>query len=195
VQRISDFLVDLVEEGGEKFSVEDLLVAFKTRIYGLVFLLFGLPNILPLPGLPILCGLILFFVSVQLFFGSATPWLPPQLLKVQISKQKLAFVVHKAIPYIWKIERFARIDGGFLLEKTGKKIIALVVSVLALTLIVIPIPWVGSMPQGVAVVLLGLGMIENNSIIVTLGYVFSFIAFCVVFSILYALWFGVGLLF
>jgi hypothetical protein len=195
VQRTSDFLVELVEGGAQKISVQELLIAFKTRAYGLVFLLFGLPNILPIPGLPVLCGIILLFVSVQLIFGNLTPWLPFWLLRVEIQRAKLAFVVHKAIPYIWKIERFSRTRFTGLLHHTSQRLIGLVVAFLAVSLIVIPIPWVGSMPQGVAIVLLGLGMLENDGLILLIGCVFAALATLVVFSIIYALYFGVGLLF
>jgi hypothetical protein len=44
--------------------------AFGNRAFGILFLLFGLPNCFPMPpGMPVLCGIVVMVVSVQMLRG------------------------------------------------------------------------------------------------------------------------------
>jgi hypothetical protein len=197
--RTSEFLVNLIDKPNEKsnldISIGTLISSMGGKAYGLIFLLFGLPNILPLPGLPILCGFILFIFGVQLFIRAPSPWMPRTISDRGISKQKLALIINKVFPFIVKLEAISRPRFSLLASDEILRIIGLIVSILAISLIIIPIPWVGSMPQGFAIAILGIGMVERDGLIITIGLIFAGIASLAITAIGFALIKSYGLLF
>jgi hypothetical protein len=197
--RTSDFLVSLVDiPTGEKprnLSIGEITAKLGGKAYGFLLLLFGLPNLLPIPGLPILCGLVLLFIGWQLMMRSPVLWLPSMLSEKEVSRQKLAGIIHKAFPLIVKLENLSRSRLGFMATDEMMRIIGIIVVALAISLIIVPIPFVGSMPQGLAVVFLGLGMVERDGLIISIGLVLAAVAASVVSAIGFYFIKGFGLLF
>jgi hypothetical protein len=195
-KRTSDFLVNLVHaRQSENLAIGEIIKLAGSRAYGFLLIIFGLPNILPIPGLPVLCGLILFFVGIQLVLRNPVVWMPAMVTEREISTQKLAQVIKKAFPLIEKIEKFARPRLDIMVRDEIVRIIGIIVTALAFSLIIVPIPFVGSMPQGIAIVLLGLGLIERDGVIIAFGFVFSAIATAVITGIGFAIVKGWGILF
>ncbi len=179
----------------KEVSVGELIAALRNRAFGMSLILFGLPNILPIPGLPIICGLVLAILALQIAFGRETPWLPQGISARRISRSKLNGILSRALPWIKKIERFSRPRYAIATSALVRRVVGGTVFLLAILLIVMPIPWIGSMPQGVAIILFGLGIAERDGILIASGFVFSAIAALIGAGIAFALWYGANILF
>ncbi|MEI8145920.1 MAG: exopolysaccharide biosynthesis protein [Alphaproteobacteria bacterium] len=176
-------------------TVGELLSALGARAFGLTLILFGLPNLLPVPGLPILTGLVLALLALQILLGRNTLWLPSRLAAAQISRPTLANLVSRALPLIERAERFCRPRFAIAAGPTARRVVGGTVLLLAILLVIVPIPWIGSLPQGLSICALGLGLAERDGIVVIAGFALSAIAGLCAAGITYAIYAGALLIF
>jgi hypothetical protein len=198
-QRTSDYLVNLVHGPEAKLhptlTIGSLMHSMGGKAYGLLFIVLGLPNILPIPGLPILCGLVLLFIGVQLAIRAPSPWLPRALSEREISRASLASVIKRLFTWVVRLENISKPRFSLMASDEILRLIGIIVALLAISLIIIPIPWVGSMPQGLAISILGIGMVERDGIVISIGFVLAAIASLTITAIGFALIKSYGLLF
>jgi len=157
-------------------TVGDLLASLRSRAFGLSLILFGLPNLLPIPGLPILTGIVLLLLALQIVVGREVPWLPARIAGTTLPRARLTQVVNRTLPLLRRIETVTRPRFALAAGPTARRLVGLAVLVLAVLLIIVPIPWIGSMPQGLALCVLGLGLTERDGVLVTAGFVLAAIA-------------------
>lgn len=168
--RISAVLEMLADaRGGNRLSVREIVDVLGERGFAIFVVLLGLPNIIPMvPPIPLLCGLLIGFVSLQMMLGRRTPWLPQALLAKDISRADVRRIVGRLIPWIVRVEqvckpRLALFDG----ELAGR-LIGCVLLVLAAGLLVAA-PIIGQIPLGIAICLIGLGIVERDGVVVLAG--------------------------
>lgn len=157
-------------------TVGDLLASLRSRAFGLSLILFGLPNLLPIPGLPILTGIVLVLLALQIVWGRDVPWLPPRIAGAKLPRERLSAVVSRTLPLLRRIETVTRPRFALAAGPAARRVVGLAVLVLAVLLIIVPIPWIGSMPQGLALCVLGLGLTERDGVLVTAGFLLAAIA-------------------
>lgn len=157
-------------------SVGDLMASLRNRAFGLSLILFGLPNLLPIPGLPIVTGLVLVVLAVQIIAGRDAPWLPDRIARASLSRERFFAVVDRTLPLLARIEAWTRPRFGFAAGPTASRAVGFAVLVLAILLIIVPVPWIGSMPQGLALCVFGLGLTERDGLLVIAGFVLAAIA-------------------
>ncbi len=146
-----------------------IVSALKDRAYALLVVLLGLPNCLPMPPpIPLICGLVLAFVAAQMLAGRSMPWLPRALLAKSIGKPDLSRAVSRAVPLLTRLERFSRPRLTVLGGTVAIPILGLLILVLALGLIVAA-PFIGQIPLGLAVCLVGLGLVERDGLFIIAG--------------------------
>lgn len=167
--RTSHLLVAIAALPGPRVPIGDIVAALRDRAYALLVVLLGLPNCLPMPPpIPLVCGLVLAFVAVQMLAGRTTPWLPQRLLARSIGQAELTRAVARALPPLIRLERFSRprltmLGGRFAIPALG-----VVLLVLALGLVVAA-PFIGQIPLGLAVCLVGLGLVERDGVLIIAG--------------------------
>ncbi|WP_332685047.1 exopolysaccharide biosynthesis protein [Bosea sp. (in: a-proteobacteria)] len=185
--RTSGLLLALAGLPGPRIAVGDIVAALRDRAYALLVVLLGLPNCLPMPPpIPLVCGLVLAFVAAQMLMGRATPWLPKRLLRRSIGQADLARAVHRALPPLIRLERFSRprltmLGGRFALPVLGGLLL-----ILALGLIVAA-PFIGQIPLGLAVCLVGLGLVERDGVVIIAGAVVGAVGLALSAGFAYAL--------
>ncbi|KFC67614.1 Exopolysaccharide synthesis, ExoD [Bosea sp. LC85] len=154
---------------GERIPVGTIVAALKDRTYALLVVLLGLPNCLPMPPpIPLVCGLVLAFVAAQMLAGRAMPWLPEGLLGKTIGKPELAKAVSRALPPLVRLERISRPRLTMLGGTVAIPILGLLILILALGLVV-SAPFIGQIPLGLAVCLVGLGLVERDGLFIIAG--------------------------
>jgi hypothetical protein len=169
--RISDVLRALVEGAGPTLSVREIVDALGGRAFAVLVALLGVPNSIPMvPPIPFICGLLLASVAVQILLGWQAPWLPRRLLDRHIARAEARRAVERALPWIEKLERFSRPRLTFLDSDIGWRVVGGVLFVLALGLIVAA-PIVGQIPLGIAVLLIGFGLVERDGAVIIAGAV------------------------
>lgn len=181
ILQIHEILADLLEARGSESrladqpSVDDIISALGSRSFGIVLVLFGLPNLLPVPGLPILCGFIIGIIAFQMTIGKDHLLLPRWVGQRRLKRNDLARVVQKATPTLRKVESLMQPRLLALTTLTMSRVIGVVLLVLAVALMA-PIPFFGGIAPGFAVILLGLGLAERDGFFVVAGTVASVFA-------------------
>lgn len=167
--RTSDVLTVLAAQETDRLTVGDIVTVLRDRAFALLVVLLGLPNCLPMPPpIPLICGLLLALVAAQIAAGMSAPWLPRSLLGRSIARSDLQRAVARAVPLLRRLERWSRPRMRVFENEVGMRAMGLLLLALALVLIVAA-PIVGQIPLGLAVSLMGLGLVERDGIVVMAG--------------------------
>jgi hypothetical protein len=168
--RTSDTLPALAVAGeGPGITLRAILKTLGERGFALLIVGLGLPNCLPMPPpIPLLCGLLLIFVALQMVLGWATPWLPGFLLEKTVSRATLSNFIERAMPWVDRLERFAKPRLSLFDSRLAFRLVGSALMVFSLAL-VFAAPFIGQVPLGLAVVLIGLGLVERDGLLVLGG--------------------------
>lgn len=168
--RTSDTLPALALAGvGPQISVRSIISTLGERGFALLVVGLGLPNCLPMPPpIPLICGLLLIFVAFQMVVGWKSPWLPRFILDKTVSRATMASFIERALPWVQKLERFAKPRLGILDHHIAFRLIGSALMVFSVAL-VFAAPFIGQVPLGVSVVLIGLGLVERDGVLVLAG--------------------------
>ena len=159
----------LAAQPQERLTVEDIVGVLRDRAFAFLVVLLGLPNCLPMPPpIPLLCGLLLALVALQLVLGQAAPWLPRSLLRRSIKRSDVEKAVARALPMFHRLERFSRPRMAAFDSTLAMRLMGILLLVLALGLLFAP-PLIGQIPLGIAVCLVGLGLVERDGVVVLGG--------------------------
>ncbi len=169
--RTSEVLTVLAAQENERLTVRDIVAVLRDRAFALLVVLLGLPNCLPMPPpIPLICGLLLALVAAQIAAGMAAPWLPRTLLARSIARDDLRKAVSRAVPVFQRLERWSRPRLRIFESPVAMRGMGLLLLTLSLALIVAA-PIVGQIPLGLAVCLVGLGLVERDGVVVVAGLV------------------------
>ena len=193
--RTSDVLTVLASQEGDRLTVGDIVAVLRDRAFALLVVLLGLPNCLPMPPpIPLICGLLLLLVAIQITAGKSAPWLPRMLLGRSIALADVRRAVTRAVPVLRRLERWSRPRVSVFETALGMRGMGLALLALALALIVAA-PIVGQIPLGLAVCLVGLGLVERDGLVVIGGLVIGLFGVAINAGFAYAVIAGiVGLL-
>ncbi|HEY8383027.1 MAG TPA: exopolysaccharide biosynthesis protein [Microvirga sp.] len=189
--RTSEILTSLAAQPGERLTVGEIIAVLRDRAFALLVVLLGLPNCLPMPPpIPLVCGLLLALVALQIIGGRSAPWLPQALLTRSIAHTDVDRAVNRAVPIFRRLERFSRprmtvFDTGLALRLMG-----LLLLILALGLLFAP-PFVGQIPLGIAVCLVGLGLVERDGLVVIGGLAIGSLGLTLSLGFVYAIISGI----
>lgn len=189
-ERITDVLAAMVRAGEPESdpnpTIDTLTQALGKRSFGIVLVLFGLPNLIPLPGLPILCGIIIGIIGVQMMLGMESLKLPGWLAQRRLRRADLARIVEKAGPSLRIMEKVTRPRLDMLTGPTAQRSLGVLVLALGITLQA-PIPFLGGLAPGLAVIVLGLAITERDGALLIAGLVVSALAMAFTFTLTYAI--------
>ncbi len=192
--RTSQILLALASQPGERLTVREIMAILQDRAFALLIVLLGIPNCLPMPPpIPLVCGLLLALVAIQIVFGRDAPWLPRQLLNRSVARTDVERAVGRAMPAFRRLERFSRPRMAFLDTPIAMRLMGLVLLVLALGLLFAP-PFVGQIPLGLAVCLVGLGLVERDGLVVLGGVAIGSIGLTLSLGYVYAVFTGIDTL-
>lgn len=175
----------------EHFTLYDFVEELKDRSFGVLLLIFAIPNaclLASIPGVSIFFGIILIFVSIQMMLRREKAWFPKFIINQKLSKKHFESVLNIFNPYLVKIEkvlkpRFSLLTAMFLERFLG--FVCLIHGIL----ITLPIPMANFL-CGVALVFFALGMIAKDGVFILIGYIFSlgiFIFFAASFHLIFLL--------
>jgi hypothetical protein len=189
-ERIADVLVKLVHAkeatDDPNPTIEALTEALGKRSFGIVLVLFGLPNLLPLPGLPMLCGLVIAVIGVQMMLGAQNLKLPRWLSQRRIRRSDLARLVMRAEPTLRTLEKVMRPRLPVLTSLQAQRALGAVLLGLGIALQA-PIPFFGGIAPGLGVILIALALTERDGAVMLLGLLVSSFAMIFTFTLTYAI--------
>lgn len=158
-----------------------LLQSIETGGFALLILIFSLMLVIPTPPpVPTIAALIIMFLSAQMIIGLDKVWLPKFITKKEIKRKTLSLIVQKSNIYLYKLESFTRRRFLFINSSIAKRIIGLVIFLLA-TITLTPIIFANSVP-GTAIILISFGMLNKDGLIVIVGFIIGFISIFVVWA-------------
>lgn len=170
-------LIDSIEDmkqDASRVSVDDVVQAVGRRSFGPLLLVAGLITLMPIigdiPGMPTLMAVLVLLVSVQLLAGREAFWLPNWLLKRSLSRQKF----DKGIKLIKKparwIDRLLRVRLPWLTGYVGIRVTAVVCLLITLAMPAMEFIPFSANGAGLALTLLGLGLVARDGIALLLGF-------------------------
>jgi hypothetical protein len=169
----------------ERIAVGDLLRALGDRALGALIFIFAVPNVIPVPpGVSTVLGAPLLFLSVQLMFG-LRPWLPALVAKRSISREDLATLVRRVVPWLARAEKLLRPRVRVLAGPPAEYLVGLVCLLLA-CILVLPIPLGNALPA-LAISLMALGVLERDGLWVLGGLVTAVASVALVYGVVLAM--------
>jgi hypothetical protein len=193
--RTSQILAALASQPGERLTVRDIMTVLQDRAFALLIVLLGLPNCLPMPPpIPLVCGLLLALVAIQIASGRQAPWLPSQLLNRSLARTDVERAVGRAMPAFRRLERFSKPRMTFLDTPLAMRLMGCIILIMAIGLLFAP-PFVGQIPLGLAVCLVGLGLVERDGLVVLGGLAIGTVGLTLSLGFVYAIFSGIETLF
>lgn len=173
---------------GDRISFARIVDELGERGFGVLLIIFALPNCIPFPGVPgtsFITGLAILYISIQLILARDEPALPRWVGEKSFTRGQLARFVAKTNPLLRWLEKPVRPRLAPMVAGPGERAIGALGVVHAVTL-ALPIP-MGNLPQGVALILLALALIELDGLMAIGGYLASLIAVAWVAAVLLGL--------
>lgn len=165
-ERTSDIVARVAAQNqAEHITVGQLLEALKDRSFGVIIILFALPNaIVPIAwvlGTPIL------LFAVQLVLGWQKPWLPQFMSRQQIGRDTFNKIADYVVRYLRIMERYLKPRWNFLTTDAAERLIGLWMTFLVLVLLV-PVPFGNALPAfGISII--AAGLIEKDGLAILVG--------------------------
>lgn len=179
----------LHEASSHPLTVRRIHEILSGRGYAALLCLFSLPFCLPItiPGLSTPFGFLLAFLGLRLAFGKR-PWWPKWILSKEVSYVTLKSIFDKMQWALTKLEWVLHPRLSFFVEHPlAHRVHGCLIFVLSLLLSMpLPIPF-SNMFSALPIFCLGLGLLEDDGLLVIIAYALSVISF-IFFGSLF--WFG-----
>ncbi len=168
--RASAILRAMAEQAtGDTVSIGQMMAAFGERAFGLLLIVFCVPNLVPAPGIGSLFGIPLLLIALQMMVGRSRPWLPRAIESKSIGRGTFLKMIRAVEPRMRKIESVLKPRLLFLFSSGSDRLIGLFVALCAIS-IIIPFPGTNFLPA-VAVILISLAVMQEDGIYLALGAV------------------------
>jgi hypothetical protein len=180
-ERTSEIVARVARENqAPSISVGQLVDALKDRSFGVIIILFALPNaVIPISwvlGLPILV------LAVQMVIGRQEPWLPSIMERQQISNEMFNKIASYVVRYLQKIESFLKPRWCWLTTDIAERFVGIYLIFLTLVLIV-PVPFGNALPAfGISII--AAGLIEKDGAAIVVGALIGLAGFFYVIVLL-----------
>jgi hypothetical protein len=173
-RRATDLLRDaLSTHTGETVTIREVIDDLGDRAFGLLLLLFALPNCIPAPpAVGSILGHPLIFFGIQMLRGQR-PWLPGFIANRRVKRADLMRIVDLATPRLRWLERIVRPRLPWAVSSFAERIIGLHVVLLAAS-IALPVPLTNFVPA-IGTAVMALGLIERDGRAVLAG---AFVGTC-----------------
>lgn len=170
---ITDVLLRLREQSeGDDVAVDTVIDALETRGFGPLLLAPALIALLPtsgIPGVPSVCGILIFLIAIQGGLGKRSPWVPNRLRRVSMQRRTLVSVIDRAQPYTHRVDRWFRPRLVFLTRAPFNRLVAVGCAALGLTMIPLElVPFAGTAPA-FAITLAAIGMSTRDGIMIVVA--------------------------
>jgi hypothetical protein len=172
----SAILRDVARDARARVRLDELSDRLGERGFGLMLLVFALPNAIPLPipGVSTLTSLPLIYVAAQLAFGQPRVALPSWLARREIALTAQRPWIRRSLPWLRRVERLARprlvvVSAPWFDRCAGGVILFLA------CLIALPVPF-SNLPLGLAMSALALAIVERDGVLMIVGWMLAIVA-------------------
>jgi hypothetical protein len=184
--KLSDDLRTILDRAaGRALSLRQIVEILHGRGFDVLVIVLVLPfcQPIPLPGLSTPFGLALMFFGLRIAVRQG-PWLPGWLLRREISSDTLTKIIHGAVAVSKRLEKLIHPRLRFMTHWWSFNAIngLAIASSAFLLMLPLPIPFSNTIPAW-SILLLALGMMEEDGVVITLGYLMAGAAWAYVGSL------------
>ncbi len=155
-----------------KLTLGNLLTALGETSFGWAIVVFSLLTLLPLPpGSSLITALPLLVTTGQMVLGYPHVKLPGPLARLRLDPDKLRRTVLRLRPVTRRLERVLTPRYTPLFARRNERLLGLVLFVISFALF-LPVPLSGWFPA-ISLFIFGVGLVERDGLIATLGLVFG----------------------
>jgi hypothetical protein len=157
---------------GRDVRVRDIMAMVGRRAYGPLLLLIGLFSISPatvLPGMTWATAALTLLFCVQMIVGARHPWLPRRLLDARLSRGAVRQICDSVGPWAARIDTVLKPRLIFLAEPPFVNIAGLFCAIAALATFPLGLVPMAPIVPGVAIVLVGLGLLIKDGLLLLLS--------------------------
>lgn len=186
-RKTSEILEKLAASATQRVALGDLVASLGERAFGLLMLIFALPNAVGLgtiPGLSTVFGVPQIIFALQMIAGLDKPWLPQFLMQKSISAEDFRMIVAKSGPHLDRIERMLKPRFAPITSPLAERILGVIFLILA-TIVALPIP-LGNWPPAIAMAVIALGLVERDGALVIAGTLFGIVAITIALAVVTA---------
>lgn len=185
--RTSRVLRDLLENHPEveEFTIEMILREIGPTSFGTSLMFFAIPEVIPIPipGIAAIMVLPSGAIALQMIGGKQQIVLPEFLRKRSVSRKSLAAAIHAVLPVLEKTEKVTRPRWRWATDPKAQRVLGVFIFLLALS-IALPMPGF-NMLQAVGIFTIGLGLVEQDGLIVCLGVIFGLLGTLLLGAVLF----------
>ncbi len=147
------------EHVSENVSVDTILHALGAGSFGVLMILFALPNAV-IPGLSFILGAPVVLFALQLALGRKTVWLPGLMRRQVIGAALFSRIVARVIQFLVWVDRRAVPRWLWLVTGRGERLLGFYIALIAVVLMV-PIPF-GNLLPALGISFMAVGLIERD---------------------------------
>ncbi len=169
-EKTSQLLRQFAEHlGGERVSLEDIVAGLGDRGLGVLMAIFAVPNIFPatVPFGNVLTGIPVIILAVHLMLGWPRLVLPKAVARRSINAGTLQSLAPRLAALLARIEPLLKPRLPAVSAAAGERIVGSICVILSI-LSALPIPF-GHMVPALALMVIGLGLIEHDGVAILLG--------------------------
>lgn len=183
-----DILLEM-SRSRSSLSIMEIVGVLSGKGRALIIIFLSLPFCQPIqiPGVSILFGIIIAFMGLRIAFGRHV-WLPKKMLSKTVHSKEIQKVAQKCLQLMKKMKRFVYPRMCWLSAHGTMQIFnGLLIFMLGIFLALpLPIPFT-NLAAGWSILLLSLGMLEDDGVFVLLGYFVSLFTVILFATILLAI--------
>ena len=182
----SQLIREVLGNKEKALTVGDIIEAFGSQSFGLVFIVMALPLIIPLPpGVGFIPAGILCVWAIQRAWGGIFLWVPRKIAKRKLSEKFIHNIETKAIPFCERLEeKFFHNGPTRRLSEMELRMASVMVAALSI-LIMLPTPGLNSIFAAL-IILLGITILNSNRKLLWINMSFGLLAVFLMGSTLYA---------
>lgn len=158
----SQLIREAIANKEHTFKVEDLIKAFGSQSFGLVFIVVALPLTIPLPpGVGFIPAGLLCVWALQRALGGTFLWLPKAIGRRELSEKFIMKIETKALPLCERLEKkFINNNQPGRLSEAEIRAASMVIAFFSI-LIMLPTPFLNSL-FALVIILMGLTVLNSN---------------------------------
>lgn len=187
--RTSKILRDLLVNNPdvENFTVEMILGEIGTTSFGTSLMFFAIPEVIPLPipGISAIVVLPTGAIALQMATGKQQVILPKFLRDRAVPRKALAAAIAAILPVLERSEKVTKPRWKWATDAKAQRILGVFIFLLAAG-IALPLPGF-NMPQAIAIFTIGLGLVEQDGLVVCIGVVIGILSLVLLGAVLFGL--------
>lgn len=169
IERTSAIVARLArEKAGQEVSISEIVTALQDRSFGVLMIMFALPNAV-IPGISVILGLPIVLFGLQIASGRQKVWLPSFMVNKKLSASLFQTIAQRVEKFLNAIEKWLRPRWVFFFTGLGERLLGVYLSLLAIVLMA-PIPFGNALPA-FGISFISIGIIEKDGVAVVIGIV------------------------